>query len=48
MKVSEPPRQTNCTTGLLRFNLKLDATLLPLKLALEESVARNLGGITKV
>jgi hypothetical protein len=48
MKVSEPPKHTNCITRLLRFDLKLDATLLLLKLASEESVARNLGGITKI
>jgi hypothetical protein len=48
MKVSKPPGHTNCTSGLLCFDLKFDVTLVLLKLALEESVTRYLGEIIKV
>jgi hypothetical protein len=33
MKVSKPPRHTNCTTRLLYFDFELDATLLSFELA---------------
>jgi hypothetical protein len=46
-KVDKPLGHTNCTTRLLHFDSKFDATLLSLKLASKEGITTNLGGITK-
>jgi hypothetical protein len=47
MKVSKPHGHIDCITRLLHFDSEFDATLLPLKFALEKNIAKNLKEITK-
>lgn len=45
--MGNPPWQTNLTTRLLQAKLKLEATLLPLELALKDGGGCNLRGINR-
>ncbi len=45
--MSNPPRQTNCTTRLLQLKLEFDPTLLPFEFVTKNGIGLGLGRITR-